>query len=269
MATGNWQDTDLYKIYGLIQSSIIVHPKEVTIAALRKMFSQDSFYHFVADEWGFPKTDDHTDLPLGSGVSDDTVTRIFIGENFRQDVQFYPSIIVKSGGMRAVPISINREQGKYIVDQRVYQDGYGNTRTIRVPKSFRFEGVAEGSLSVDITTRSVSTRDHLAQLVFALFTDVMFDDLRHSGLVVKNVNISSPSEGDDRSNKFYKVSVTLDIRMEWKREVPIDNYLERIVFNITIGNTDTDAPTSPNFDINTEVSYLDLLLDPNRYVIKK
>lgn len=269
MATGNWYDTDLYRLFGLIQASMIVFPKELVIAEMRKFFSLDSFYHYVSDEWGFPKTLDHTDLPVGSGVNDDDITRIFIGENFREDVQFYPSVIVKSGGMRSVPISMNREFGKYIISERQYEDGYGNIRVIRQPKAFRFEGAAEGSLSIDITTRSVATRDHLAQLIFLLFTDIVFDDSRHAGLVIKNVSIGSPSEGDDRTKKFYKVSINLEIRTEWKREVPIENYIERIIFNISIGNTENDSPVSPNLNINTEVSYLDLLLDPDRYVVKK
>ena len=257
MATGNWYDTDLYRLFGLIQSSMIVFPKELVIAEMRKFFSLDSFYHYVSDEWGFPKTLDHTDLPVGSGVNDDDITRIFIGENFRDDVQFYPSVIVKSGGMRSVPISMNREFGKYIISERQYEDGYGNIRVIRQPKAFRFEGAAEGSLSIDITTRSVATRDHLAQLIFLLFTDIVFDDSRHAGLVIKNVSIGSPSEGDDRTKKFYKVSINLEIRTEWKREIPIENYIERIIFNISIGNTENDSPVSPNLNINTEVSYLD------------
>jgi len=269
MATGNWYDTDLYRLYGLLQSSMIIFPKELVIASLRNFFAKDSFYHYVADEWGYPKTLDHTDLPLGTGVSDNLITRIFIGENFRQDVQFYPSVIVKSGGMRSVPISINREHGKYEYSEREYIDGYGNSRKIRQPRAFRFEGACEGSLNIDITTRSLSTRDDIAQLIFMLFTDIMFDDLRHAGLIIKNVNIGSPGEGEDRNSKLYKVSITLDIRTEWKREVPIENYVERIVFNVAISNTSGETPHSPEFDINTEVSYLDLLLDPTKYVVKK
>lgn len=269
MATGNWYDTDLYRIFGMLQTSMIILPKELVIAGLRDFFAKDSFYHYVGDEWGYPKTVDHTDLPLGTGMTDDTTTRIFIGEAFRQDIQFYPSIIVKNGGMRYVPISINRERGSYVSENRIYEDGYGNTKTIRIPKAFRFEGISEGSIIIDITTRSMRTRDDLAELIYMFFVDIRSDDFKNAGLVVKGVSISSPSEGDDRNNKFYKVSITLDIRTEWKREVPIDNYVERILFNVSIGNIDSNIPASPNLAIHTEVSYLDLLLNPGEFEIKK
>jgi len=269
MATGNWYDTDLYRIFGMLQTSMIILPKELVIAGLRDFFAKDSFYHYVADEWGYPKTVDHTDLPLGSGIGDDVTTRIFIGEAFRQDIQFFPSVIVKNGGMRSVPISMNREWGSYVSENRIYEDGYGNTKTIRIPKAFRFEGINEGTINIEITTRSLRTRDDLAELIYMFFVDIRFSDYKHAGLVVKGVSISSPSEGDDRNNKFYKVTVTLDIRTEWKREIPIDNYIERILFNVTIGNIDSSVPTSPNLTIHSEVSYLDLLLNSGEQNNKK
>lgn len=257
MATGNWHSTDLHRLFGLVQSSMVIFPKELIISKLRDYFKQDSFYHFVSDEWGYPKTLDHTDLPLGTGNLDEEMTRIFIGENFRQDVQFYPAIFVKNTGMRYVPISANREYGKYTISSRVYNDGYGNTKKVFIPKAYRFEGASEGSLSIDVVTRSLVTRDQLSELVYMLFVDIAFDDLRHAGLVVKGINISGTSEQDDRNGKLYKASLTLDIRMEWAREIQIENYIERILFNILIG----DAPVESELTITTDVSIVDLLLD--------
>jgi len=62
MGTANSFKSDLYAIYHYVQQTMLVHPKEVLIQTLRDLFSQDSYYHYVRDEWGFPKVTDHTDI---------------------------------------------------------------------------------------------------------------------------------------------------------------------------------------------------------------
>ena len=73
MATNSIYKSDLNQLYGLVQSSMIVYPKEIIIQHLRDFFSKDSLYHYVKDEWGFSKKVDHTDLPLGAGLFDKKV----------------------------------------------------------------------------------------------------------------------------------------------------------------------------------------------------
>src|SRR5271169_1238633 len=122
MSSNNFFKSDLYGIYNIVQASMIVYPKEIIIATLRDFFSRDSYYHYSKDQWGFANTTDHTDLPPGadlpSGAGADPMlsntinlsTRLFIGENYRYDGIYYPAILIKSGGTKYVPISINREQ---------------------------------------------------------------------------------------------------------------------------------------------------------------
>jgi len=253
---------------------MLVYPKEVIIATLRDFFSHDSYYHFSKDRWGFPNTTDHTDLPLGADLpfgpgsqprlnpNPILPTRLFIGENYRYNSIFYPAILVKSGGSRYVPISINRNQGEIRYERSLLVDGYGNETVITRPTHLVTAGAWEGTIIVDVMTRSLRSRDDLAQLVGMCFTEVHFDTLHEIGIVVKPISISGTSETDDRNDKLFRQTLTLDIRTEWRREIPIVNTIDAILF--TAEFVDLAVPNSPvaaNLTINTEISVVEMLLD--------
>jgi hypothetical protein len=236
-------------------------PKEIVIATLRDFFSQDSFYSYHKDNWGFPLTPDHTDLPIDAGLHDNSTTRLFIGENYRYESIFYPAILVKNNGIRYVPISINREEGSIQWDFRTFIDGYGNITTFRNPKAFVFAGAWEGSLAIDIMTRSLRSRDDLLDLVGICLTDITFESLKKAGVVCKPIAISSPSETDDRNDKLFRQTITVDIRTEWRREIPIGNVIDSINFSIEFQEfvSNPNAPVDPNLTINTNVQFIDLM----------
>lgn len=259
MASNNLFKSDLYKLHGIVQNSAIMWPKQVILATLRDFFSNDSYYRYVSDKFGFPNTPDHTDLPLDIGLNDKLSTRLFIGENYRKDAIFYPAILIKHGGARSVPISINRDTTKVNWNYRTFEDGYGNIKTFKYPDKFVFNGAWEGSIIIDIKTRSLRSRDELAELVAICFTQLTYENLRKVGVVVKPLQIGSPSEIDDRNDKIFQVSLTLDIRSEWQVEQPIGNVLEIINFAIEFGRTDVDAPVAQNLTINTYNSILEIL----------
>ncbi len=273
MSSNNFFKSDLYGIYNIVQASMIVYPKELIISTLRDFFSHDSYYHFSKDQWGFPNTTDHTDLPPGAdlpyGPGSNTQlsphpvlpTRVFIGENYRYNGIFYPAILVKSGGTRYVPISINRNQGEIRYEQQLYEDGYGNSTIIAKPTSFVTAGAWEGSIAIDVMTRSLRARDDLVELVGMCFTEVHFNTLHDIGLIVKPISVSGTSETDDRNDKLFRQTLTLDIRTEWRREIPIVDTIDAILF--TANFTDLEKPESPvaaNLSINTEVNVTDMLL---------
>lgn len=274
MSTNNIFKTDLYKIHNVIQASMLLYPKEIIIATLRDFFSHDSYYHYSKDQWGFANTTDHTDLapgadlPSGTGahpelsLTNALSTRLFIGENYRYDAIHYPAILVKSGGSRYVPISINRNQGSVQWENILFEDGYGNETVINRPKTFVTAGAWEGSIIIDVVTRSLRSRDELVELVGMCFTEIHFDSLYDVGLIIKPINIGAPTETDDRNDKLFRQSLTLDIRTEWRREIPISNVIDAIVFSVEFANLEVpDAPVASNLTINTEVNIIDLLLN--------
>ena len=273
MGSNNFFKSDLYGIYNIVQASMIVYPKELIISTLRDFFSHDSYYHFSKDQWGFPNTTDHTDLPPGADLpygpgSNPQLnphpvlpTRVFIGENYRYNGIFYPAILVKSGGTRYVPISINRNQGEIRYEKILYEDGYGNRTIAARPTSFVTSGAWEGSIVVDVMTRSLRSRDDLVELVGMCFTEVHFNTLHDIGLIVKPISVSGTSETDDRNDKLFRQTLTLDIRTEWRREIPIVDTVDAILFTASFADLEKpESPVAANLTINTEINWMDMLL---------
>ncbi len=262
MVTNNLVKTDLYRIYNVVQNSMILFPKESIISTLRDFFAQDSYYHFSKDLWGFANTPDHTDMDLEAGLADEITTRLFIGENYRKDIVFYPSIIVRNSGSSSVPISMNRETSGVKWGFSKVEDGYGNLKFYRVPESFIFAGAWEGSINIEVLTRSLRSRDDLVELASILFTDIAFNALAKSGVVIKKVSAGAPSESDDRNDKIFRQTITLDVRTEWRREIPVSNVIEVIMTTIEFGRVDIpDAIIAPNLTITTSQTLTDFILN--------
>src|SRR5258708_4588092 len=260
MTASNFFRSDLYKIHDIVQNWMVLYPKELVVAQLRDFFSHDSWYHYAHDHFGYPQTPDHTNLPINSGFTNDITTRVFIGESYRFDVIYYPAIIVRHGGSASVPISINRETASVKWGNLVFKDGYGNIKTFPNPEFFIFAGAWEGSINIDIMARDLRARDDLVDLVSLLFVDIAFNDLVKSGLIVKNVSAGSPVEVDDRNDHVFKQTITLQIRSEWRRLIPIGNIIEIINMSVEFGRTDIpDAPVAENLTINTNETLTQML----------
>lgn len=273
MSSNNFFKSDLYGLYNIVQASMLVYPKEKIIDTLRNFFSQDSYYHYSRDQWGFANTTDHTnlppgaDLPYGPGAHPELnpsailPTRLFIGENYRYDSIYYPAILVKSGGSTYVPISINRDQGTVYYSEMLFNDGYGNETLVRRPQSFVTSGIWEGSIIVDVYSRSLRARDDLAELIGMCFAEISFDTLHEVGIIVKPPVIGAPTEADDRNDKLFRQSITLNIRTEWRREIPIGNLIDAILFTVTFGGLTENSPVAANLTINEETTLIDMLLN--------
>jgi len=274
MSSNNFFRSDLFGIYNVVQASMLVYPKEIIIATLRNFFANDSFYHFAKDQWGFPNTTDHTDLPPGADMpygpgsnpelnpNPVLPTRLFIGENYRYNGIFYPAILIKSGGSKYVPISINRDEGMVKYDKRLVSDGYGHVTTIYTPVALETNGAWEGTVIIDVMTRSLRSRDDLAELIAMCFTEIQFETLHQIGIIVKPISIGAATESDDRNDKLFRQSLTLEIRTEWKREIPILTTIDAILFMATFSNlSQPDSPVAANLTINTEVNIADMLIN--------
>jgi len=261
--TANTFKTDLYAIHNVIQNSMVTHPKEIIIESLRDFFSQDSYYHYVDDEWGFPKTEDQTDLTLDAGIADDATTRIFIGEPYRMDVIYYPSLLVRSGGASFVPISFNNEESAVQWQSTRFVDGYGNETIVLTPSHFIKAGAWEGSITVDVVTKSPRSRDELIDLVSIFFASLRRNQLDISGIFVKKVDAGTPSESEDRTHgKLFSQTITCQIRSEWRQHVPILNVIDAILISLDFGNLDTSPPElAPNLSIATRLELTQEILN--------
>lgn len=259
MATGNLFRTDLYRIHNIVQNSMLSFPKDLLIETLREFFSQDSQFHYVKDQWGFPKTPDHTDLAPEAGLQDDVTTRLFIGEAFPYDMRYYPAILVRGGSFRYVPISISRNEELVQYRSLRITDGYNVTYS-SVPNCFVLSGAWEGQLSIDILTNDLQSRDAITELVAAMIEIVHYRTFKHAGVFFRPINGGSPAESEDNNGKIYKQTITCDVRTEWRKEVPIDTIIDSINFCVDFGNlSNTPAQIAPNIRVNTTIELIETI----------
>jgi hypothetical protein len=92
-----------------------------------------------------------------------------------------------------------------------------------------------------------------------LFIDIGFSDLWKSGLIIKGTSTSAPTETDDRNDHIFKQTITLQIRNEWRRQIPIKNIIDVINFGIQFGGTTPATPIAVNLTINTDETLSDML----------
>ena len=262
MGQGNSTRTDIYSLFNYYSSSPLVHPKELIIETLRKLFSEDSYYHYCKDQWGFALTPDNADLPLDAGMYDSTsTTRIFIAETYRTDIKFFPSVLVKSQGSKSVPISISRNKGVIQWRNIRYVNSDGEEVILASPDYFMQNGAWEGSLAIDVSARSIRARDEIAEIISLALEDLCREDLQVAGVFIKSINIGSPSEVDDRNDKIYKVTVSIDIRSEWERRIPINNVVDAINVCVDLGYvTVNPSILADNLKISTYVELLDSII---------
>lgn len=261
LGTGSLHITDLYGLFNVVQNTQIVHPKELIIGVLRDHFSQDSYYHYVKDEWGFPKTGDVTDLPSEAGINDDSMTRLYIGEKYRFDAIWYPCILVYHGGSRNSPLSFNREKGTIKNDLTIVSDGYGNFTSFTTPSHFVLAGAWEGTINIDVMSRGIRSRDDLVELITLCLIDHRHDELLRAGVLVQpGVASGSPSEGEDRNDKLYKQTITVPIRTEWRREIPVQTVVDAINICVDFGDlSTTPVNIAPNIEIRTVINLLETI----------
>ncbi len=262
MGTGSIVKTDLYAIHNIVQNTMMSYAKELFIETLREEFSKDSYYHYVRDPWGHPKTPDLTDIPIESGLHDDVTSRLFIGEAFRYDMKFFPAILVRAGGFKYVPISMSKNEG--LIKYRALRilDGYGNEKIFSTPSYFALAGAWEGNVTVDILAGDIKARDDLAEIVSAILNITNFKTMKNAGVVVKPTSVGSPSEIDDYKDKVYKISVSCDVRTEWAQNIPIDSVVDAITFCIEFGSLIQDPPIiAPNIEIHSIVELVDMIQD--------
>ena len=141
-----------------------------------------------------------------------------------------------------------------------FKNGYGNIKTFPVPEYFIFAGAWEGSINIDIMARDLRARDDLVDLVSLLFVDIAFNDLVKSGLIVKGVSSGAPTERDDRNDHLFVQTVTLQIRSEWHRHIPIGNIIDVINFSIEFGQINPPpAKIAPNLTIHLSENITEIM----------
>jgi hypothetical protein len=162
MATGHRVYSDLFELANFVRQTATAQGKNLLIDTLRENFKQDTIYRYNTDAFGFPLTPDLTDLP--PDIEEARTTHIFIGDIFRYDKRYLPSITVRQTGGRYYAVSFNQEgTTRYRVD--LVLDGYGNRSLIKVPTHKVFAGGWDQTFDVLIAAESTLDREELSDIV--------------------------------------------------------------------------------------------------------
>ena len=261
-ATGNIERSDLLQLYGIVQCTLMAYPKELIISLLRDEFSKDSFYRHVSDQYGFSKVVDLKNESLDAGYCNDDSTRIYIGQAFHFDGVFYPCLLVKQTSAKSVPISMSRNRDVVVWEKQLVIDEYGNTKEYFTPKYLEFAGAFDGTITIDVLARDILARDNLVNILMLMFADIRFETLRKAGILVKSgqPSMGGVSESDDRNkNKIYKATVSIEIRTEWRRLIPVDRTVDQINLCVDFGLTTATSMPDENMQINSTISLLDII----------
>jgi len=251
VSSGGFFSSDLYSAYNVVQNTLILFPKALIISTLREYFAKDTKYHYVSDEWGFPKTPDHTDLDPKAGYDDDATTRIYIGQEDRFDISYYPAVIVRHGGATYSPISINQEEECVQYGYRLFIDGYGNKHSLRIPVNFVYAGAWDISLDIDVLTEGMQDRSTIVEAIMMHLQSNVRNELTHAGLFIKSTSVSSESKELYQNNNIYKQTISLTCRGEYRKLIPVGDIVEVITACIEIGHYTEDVwLPDPNLTIH-------------------
>jgi len=234
MATSFRVFSDLFELADFVRQTEVGQGKNLLIDSLREHFKQDTIYRYSTDAFGFPLTPDLTDLP--PDIEETRTTRIFIGDIFRYDKRYLPSLTIRHTGGRYFPISFNQEgTTRYRVDLVV--DGYGNRSFVKVPTHKVFAGAWDQTFEIRIAAKSTQDREELSDIVSSYLIGVARQPLLDAGLFIKMVSCGGEQEEDFANDKIYMQSITVETFSEWKRQIPIpaNSLLETINFCFEFG----------------------------------
>ena len=237
---------------GILQQIAGTSAKCLIIDTIRKIFTGDSYYPYRTDVYGYPIVIDHTGLPADSELP----TKIHIGDTFKYEGIHIPCVVVRHGGGSYHPISFNQQgipgyTGVIQYKQEIIQDGYGEIYEINTPDKYVFAGAWDLTYEVKIYTESTTDREELLSIISMGLQHVHWHDLQSAGLLIKNLSFGSESEEEHNNDKFFTQSITLDIYGEWRREIPVGDLLERIVFFFDIGRI-VGGEVTPSNDLSWE-----------------
>jgi len=232
MSTSHRVYSDLFQEANFVNQTAVSQGKNLLIDVIRESFKKDTFYRYTHDAFGFPLTPDLTALP--PDIQEERTTRIYIGDVYRYDKRFNPSITVRHSSGKYKPISINQNHTtKYRLDLVI--DGYGNRSYIRVPTHRVITGAWEQTFEVKITSESTQDREELTDIVTGYLQGVVRQELYEAGLFVRGVSMSSETEEDWANDKLYIQSISLETYSEWRRHLPINSVIETLNFCFNYG----------------------------------
>jgi hypothetical protein len=247
--------SDALGLERVVQQVGILHAKSIIIDTIREVFRGDRWFSYRTDVFGFPLTPSHLGLDSDAGLDDDETTRIFIGSAYRYDIKFNPSIIVRNTGSRYVPISFNQDLMSVIYTTERLVDAYGTESLIYAPYAHTLVGAWDQTLEVKVITEDEVDREEIADIIMVSLQGSRRLELQREGVFVQSVSAGGETEESYANDWLYSMSISLDVRSEWKIQIPVNNVVERIGLCLTFDTITTDTPASSlSVNLSTDFS---------------
>lgn len=249
--------SDIFNLENVVQQAGVVYTKNLLIDTLRDLFSKDRQFKYVSDVFGFPKTPSHLGLDPAAGLDDVETTRIFIGSSYRYDIKFNPSIIVRNTGSRYVPISFNQDYLGVMYREELLTDGYGNQTIISSPAYSVRVGAWDQTYEVKVIAENEIDREEIADIVQVALMGSRRQMLQNMGVFVKGMSNSGEAEQPYANDQLYTMSISLEIRTEWRIHIPISDVCERI--GLCLSFKTLEGEPADALSVNEVLTHADLL----------
>jgi len=249
--------SDIFHLEYIFEQTGMVYTKNILIDTLRDVFSKDRQYHYVQDIYGFPLTPSSLGLSSTAGLDDQETTRIFIGSTYRYDIKMNPSLIVRNTGSRYSPVSFNQDFTSTVNRIETLIDGDGNQTQIYVPAYYIRVGAWDQTLSVRVIAESEVDREELCDIVQVVLMGSRRQELQNAGLFIKTLSTSGETETPYANDYLYMVDINLEVRTEWRIQVPISDVCERIGLCLAFGTLNGEIDDA--LEVNETLDHTNLL----------
>lgn len=246
--------SDILGLEKVIQQTGILHAKSILIDCLREIFRRDRYFAFKTDRFGFPLTPSHLGLDPDAGLDDTDTTRIYIGGTYRYDVKFNPSVIVRNTGSRYVPISFNQDLMSVIYTTERLVDEDGEETLIRSPYAYTLVGAWDQTFEIKVIAEDPSDREEITDIIMVALQGTRRLELQREGVAIRSISSSGETEEQYANDWLYSISINVDVRSEWKVQIPISDVCERIGFCLTFDSIDTDT-SADNLTVNFSTDF--------------
>lgn len=237
--------SDVFNLDYVVQNGGIQVGRNMIIDMLREIFARDSEFHYVKDPYGYPKTPALEGLDDTAGIDDDLTTRLFIGSTYRYDITYLPAITVRPTNIAYKPISFNQNQGTVSYGRQRVVDGYGNETFVRVPLSFVSAGGWDQTFEVKISTYSPEDTFALTDVVLQSLQGTYRNVLQDNGLFIKRISGGGEvAENINQNDPIFHSVLNVETYSNWRREIPIANMVDRVLFCMDIDITNADVPAT-------------------------